>query len=159
YDLLSGVLDGINSEGLTVTLATDNDVFKEMEPSRTAAVGLGELQTLRLLLDTCANVEEAKQTLMATKQYYRYVPVHYLIADRDGNAFVWEYSKSHNKEYIVESPGEPLVMTNFNLNAQLEDGKPPPPEKARRVCKRYAYLREKLATGSLDDKAIRSVHQ
>jgi hypothetical protein len=159
YDLLSGVLDGINSEGLTVTLAQDNDIFNVMEPTRTPGVGLGELQTLRLLLDTCANVEEAKQTLMETKQYYQFVPVHYLIADRNGNAFVWEYSASHNREYIVESPGQPLVMTNFTLHTRLEDGKPPSPEKAKPVCKRYAYLREKLATGSLDDKAIRAFHQ
>jgi hypothetical protein len=159
YDLLSGVLDGINSEGLTVTLAQDNDIFNVMEPTRSPAVGLGELQTLRLLLDTCANVEEAKQALMGTKQYYQFVPVHYLIADRFGNAFVWEYSASHNKEYIIESPGEPLVMTNFTLHTRLEDGKPPSPEKARPVCKRYAYLREKLAKGSLDDKTIRGFHQ
>src|SRR5262245_41741744 len=159
YDLLSGVLDGINSEGLTVTLAQDNDVFDEMEPTREPAVGLGELQTLRLLLDTCANVEEAKQTLMATKQYYQYVPVHYLIADRHGNAFIWEYSKSHNKEYIVESPGEPLMMTNFTLHTRLENGKPPSPDAARSVCTRYAYLRDKLSTGNLDAASVREVHQ
>jgi hypothetical protein len=160
YDFLSGVLDGINSEGLTVTLALDATIYDNgMEPTKAPAVGLGELQTLRLLLDTCANVEEAKQTLMATKQYYQYVPVHYLIADRNGNAFVWEYSKVHNKEYIIESPGEPLVMTNFTLHEQLEDGKPPSPEKARPVCKRYAYLREKLATANLDDKVIRDFHK
>jgi len=161
YDLLSGVLDGINSEGLTVTLAMDDELFSKFpnEPTRGPAVGLGELQTLRLLLDTCATVEEAKQTLLATKQYYQYVPVHYLIADRTGKAFVWEYSESHNKEYVIESPGQPLVMTNFTLHKNLEDGKPPSPDKARGVCKRYAYLREKLAAGNLDDKAIRAFHQ
>ncbi|HEU5181227.1 MAG TPA: C45 family autoproteolytic acyltransferase/hydrolase [Candidatus Polarisedimenticolia bacterium] len=161
YDLLSGVLDGINSEGLTVTLAMDDEIFSggTPEPTREPAVGLGELQTLRLLLDTCATVEEAKQTLMATKQYYQYVPIHYLIADRFGNAFVWEYSQQHNKEYIVESPGQPLIMTNFTLHTRLEDGKPPSPEKARPTCKRYAYLREKLATGKFDDKALRGFHQ
>jgi len=161
YDLLSGVLDGINSEGLTVTLAMDNTLFSKFatEPTRGPAVGLGELQTLRLLLDTCATVEEAKQTLLATKQYYQYIPIHYLIADRTGNAFVWEYSESHNKEYVIESPGQPLVMTNFTLHKQLEDGKPPSPDKARAVCKRYAYLSEKLATQNLDDKVIRGFHQ
>ena len=161
YDLLSGVLDGINSEGLTVTLALDDDIFEkgDMEPTRDPAVGLGELQTLRLLLDTCANVEEAKQALEATKQYYQFVPVHYLIADRNGNAFVWEYSKSHNKEYVIENPGQPLVMTNFTLHTRLEDGKPPSADKARPVCKRYAYLTEKLAGGKLDDKTIRDFHQ
>jgi len=161
YDLLSGVLDGINSEGLTVTLAMDDEQFShgKTEPTRTAAVGLGELQTLRLLLDTCATVEEAKQTLLATKQYYQYVPVHYLIADRYGNAFVWEYSESHNKEYVIESPGQPLVMTNFTLHKQLENGKPPSADKARGTCKRYAYLSEKLATGKLDDNTLRGFHQ
>ena len=161
YDLLSGVLDGINSEGLTVTLAQDNDIFDKStnEPTRGPAVGLGELQTLRLLLDTCASVEEAKQTLMAIKQYYQYVPIHYLIADRTGKAFVWEYSESHNKEYIVENPGQTLVMTNFTLHTRLEDGKPPSAENAKGVCRRYAYLRDKLAAGNLDDKAIRRFHQ
>src|SRR5262245_19844172 len=161
YDLLSGVLDGINSEGLTVTMAMDAEMLDRspVEPTRSAAVGLSELQTMRLLLDTCSTVEEAKQTLMATKQYYQYVPLHYLIADRTGKAFVWEYSESHNKEYVIESPGQPLVMTNFTIHKQLEDGKPPSAEKAKGTCKRYAYLRENLATGKLDDKAIRAVHQ
>jgi len=160
YDLLSGVLDGINSEGLTVTLAMDAQLFeKGREPTRGPAVGLGELQTLRLLLDTCSTVEEAKQALWATKQYYQYVPVHYLIADRLGNAFVWEYSEAHNQEYVIENPGQPLVMTNFTIHKQLENGKPPSAEKARPTCKRYAYLTEKLATEKLDDAKIREVHQ
>jgi predicted choloylglycine hydrolase len=161
YDLLSGVLDGMNSEGLTVTLAMDDEQFSKgkTEPTREPAVGLGELQTLRLLLDTCATVDEAKQTLLATKQYYQYVPVHYLIADRYGNAFVWEYSESHNKEYVIENPGQPLVMTNFTLHKQVVDGRPPSADKARATCKRYAYLTEKLAAGKLDDKAIRGFHQ
>src|ERR1043165_7760255 len=49
YDLLSGVLDGMNSEGLTVALALDADQLKEktMEPTLSPAAGLGELQTLR----------------------------------------------------------------------------------------------------------------
>ena len=161
YDLLSGVLDGMNSEGLTVTMAMDDTLFShgKTEPTIAPAVGLGELQTSRLLLDTCATVEDAKRTLMATKQYYQYVPVHYLIADRHGDAFVWEYSESHNKEYVIDGANEPLVMTNFTMHTQLEGGKAPSAEKARATCKRYAYLREKLATGDLDDDAIRGFHQ
>jgi predicted choloylglycine hydrolase len=160
YDLLSGVIDGINSEGLTVTMAQDNDIFDDgMEPTRQPAVGMGELQIQRLLLDTCANVDEAKEALMATKQYYQYVPVHYLVADRYGNAFVWEYSKNHNKEFIIENPGQPLVMTNFTMHTRLENGHVPTPEKARPVCKRYAYLMEKLSAGHLDDKMIREFHR
>src|SRR4029079_2603866 len=131
YDFLSGVIDGINSEGLTVTMAMDNQIYDEAEPTRGPAVGLGELQTLRLLLDTCATVDDAKQTLMATKQYYQYVPIHYLVADRKGSGRVWEYSEAHNKEDSVQNPGQPLVMTTFTIHKQLEDGKPPSAEKAR----------------------------
>jgi hypothetical protein len=50
-------------------------------------------------------------------------------------------------------------MTNFTLHKQLENGEPPSPEKARATCKRYAYLREKLATGDLDDETIRGFHR
>src|SRR5262249_20275825 len=53
YDLLSGVLDGINSEGLTVTMLADDESYDMfgMEPADNG-VGLGVQQTLRLLLDT-----------------------------------------------------------------------------------------------------------
>ena len=160
YDLLSGVIDGMNSEGLIVTMAMDDEIFeKEMEPSREPGVGLGELQTMRMLLDTCANIEEAKEALLATKQYYQFVPVHYLVADRYGNAFIWEYSRLHNKEYIIENPGKLLVMTNFTIHEHMENGLPPSPDAARPVCKRYAYLTEKLATANLDDKTIREFHE
>jgi predicted choloylglycine hydrolase len=160
YDMLSGVIDGMNSEGLIVTMAMDNEIFqKGTEPTREPAVVLGELQTMRMLLDTCANVDEAKDALMATKQYYQYVPVHYLVADRHGNAFVWEYSPSHNKEFIIENPGKLLVMTNFTIHTRLENGLPPSAATAKPVCKRYAYLTEHLAAGKLDDTTIRGFHQ
>src|SRR5262249_4168603 len=147
YDLLSGVLDGLNSEGLTVTLAMDDEVFQKsaIDPTRGPAVGLGELETLRFLLDTCGNVAQAEEALLQTKQYYAFVPVHYLIADRFGNAFIWEYSTDHNKEYILENPSQPLVMTNFTLNKRLNQGRPPSVEQARAVCRRYCTLTEQLA--------------
>ena len=147
YDLLSGVLDGINSEGLTVTMAMDDELFTggRMEPTLTPSVGMGELQMLRLLLDTAATAQEAKQLLLQTKQYYGFVPVHYLIADRFGNSFVWEYSQAHNKEFIIENPNQPLVMTNFSLNLHLNQSKPPSPEQAANVCKRYSLLTRELA--------------
>ncbi len=163
YDLLSGVLDGMNSEGLTVTMALDDELFTKhpIEPTLTPAVGLGELQTLRLLLDTCATVEEAKQVLLQTKQYYQFVPLHYLIADRHGKSFVWEYSFAHNKEYIIENPGKPLVMTNFSLNQHLNGEKPPSADEAKSVCKRYALLTEKLNTGSgvISEEVLAQTHK
>jgi hypothetical protein len=147
YDMLSGVLDGINSEGLTVALLADDELSQkfQMEPAGFNSVGLGVLQVLRLLLDSCATVEEAKEALLTTKQYYELVPVHYLVADRHGKSFVWEYSHAHNREYIVESPGKALVTTNFSLHSYLEDGRPPSSKRAEKVCPRYCILADKLS--------------
>jgi hypothetical protein len=163
YDLLSGVLDGINSEGLTVALAMDDELFSKypIEPTGGPAVGVGVLQTLRLLLDTCATVDEAKAALLQTKQYYEFVPVHYLIADRFGRSFVWEYSHAHNKEYIIENPDRPLVMTNFSLNRHLDKDRPPSAEQAKSVCRRYCVLSEQFAAakGKMSVEFIKQAHQ
>jgi hypothetical protein len=163
YDLLSGVLDGINSEGLTVSLLADDELMQKfpMEPAGQDAVGLGVLQTLRLLLDTCADVDEAKQVLLMTKQYYEFIPVHYLIADRHGKAFVWEYSHTRNREHIIENPGKPLITTNFSLHRHLEGKGPPSAAKAKAVCARYCTLAERLAgqSGKLTAESIKETHR
>jgi hypothetical protein len=163
YDLLSGVLDGINSEGLTVALLADDELLSKypMEPAGTEGVGLGVLQVLRFLLDTCATVEEAKEALLLTKQYYEFVPVHYLVADRQGKAFVWEYSQAHNKEYIVENSGQPLITTNFSLHRYLEANKPPSVKRAEKVCPRYCALAERLVgqEGKLSVDFLKQTHK
>jgi predicted choloylglycine hydrolase len=163
YDLLSGVMDGINSEGLTVTLLADDELMGkyEMEPAGTTAVGLGVVQMLRMLLDTCASVEEAKEALLTTKQYYELVSVHYLIADRHGKAFVWEYSQAHNRENIIENPDKPLVTTNFSLHRHLDGKTPPSAKTAKQICPRYCELTERLAGRSdkLTADAIKDIHK
>jgi hypothetical protein len=163
YDLLSGVLDGINSQGLTVALLADDELLEKykMEPAGGEGVGLGALQMLRLLLDTCATVEEAKEALLLTKQYYEIVPIHYLIADSHGKSFVWEYSQAHNREYIVENPGQPLITTNFSLHRHMEAGKPPSASAARTVCPRYCKLSERLHhhDGKLTVDYIKETHK
>jgi hypothetical protein len=163
YDLLSGVLDGINSEGLTVALLADDELMAKfpLEPAGQDAVGLGVLQTLRLLLDTCADVGEAKQALLLTKQYYEAIPVHYLVADRHGKAFVWEYSHTRNREHIIEDPGKPLITTNFSLHRHLEGKGPPSAKAAKDVCPRYCALAERIAgqSGKLTVGFIKESHR
>jgi hypothetical protein len=160
YDLLGGVLDGINSEGLTVALLADDELMSggRMEPAGDTGVGLGVLQMLRMLLDSCADVPQAKEALLLSKQYYEFIPVHYIIADRHGNAFVWEYSHAHNREYIVENPGKVLVTTNFSLHRRLDGKGPPSAEGARQVCPRYCALMEKVA-GQADKLTLDAVKE
>jgi hypothetical protein len=163
YDLLSGVLDGINSEGLTVAMLADDELEEKfkMEAAEEGGVGLGVQQVLRMLLDTCANVDEAKEALLLTKQYYEFIPNHYLIADRHGKAFVWEYSQAHNREYVVENPGKPLISTNFSLHRHLEGKEPPSAKAAKAVCPRYCVLAERIgaARGKLTEEFIRETHK
>jgi hypothetical protein len=163
YDMLSGVLDGINSEGLTVAILADDELTQKfkMEQAGPTPVGLGSLQAVRLLLDTCATVEEAKEALLLNKQAYEFLSVHYLVADRHGKSFVWEYSQAHNREYILENPSRPLITTNFSLHRHLEDGKLPTAKGAEKVCPRYCLLSDRLNghEGKLSMDFIKETHK
>jgi len=116
FDLL-GCFDGVNSEGLVVALNADDETTNDYpwEATDRASVGLDVLNVPRLLLDTCANVEEAKRTLLMNKQYYSQIPCHFIIGDRHGDSFVWEYSHTHNREHIIKGGGSPQILTNHLL--------------------------------------------
>jgi hypothetical protein len=163
YDLLSGVLDGVNSEGLTVALLADDETIAKysMEPAGLDAAGLGELQMPRMLLDTCATAEEAKEALLSAKKTYSFLPVHYLVADRHGQAFVWEYSQVRNRDYFIENPDKPLITTNFSLHRHLEGKEPPSAAQVKDVCSRYCKLAERVAKqpGGLTVDFIKESHK
>jgi hypothetical protein len=117
-DLLGACFDGVNSEGLTVSLMADGDPSNPSptDPMGPFRVGINELQVLCLLLDTCANVEEAQLALRLNKQYHVMLSCHYIVADRHGNSFIWEHSHGHNLEHIIEGEGKPQVVTNHPLH-------------------------------------------
>jgi hypothetical protein len=132
-----------------------------IDPAVDGSVGLDDCQVLHFLLDTCANVEEAKEALLLTKQYYSFIPNHYLIADRHGKSFVWEYSHAHNREYIIDDPGRPLISTNFRLHQHLDRHKPPSAKQAQGVCARYCALTERITAerGKLTVDFIKKSHK
>ncbi len=141
FDLLGACLDGINAEGLTVSLMGNVDLQNRClpEPTLQPGVGLYELQVPRLLLDTCATVEEAKRALLLNKQYYWMMPCHYIIGDRQGHSFVWEYSPGHNREYIMDGDGTPQVVTNHPLSLPVRDQ-----DASHESVRRYRMLRERI---------------
>jgi uncharacterized protein (TIGR03067 family) len=162
-DLLSGVLDGINSAGLTVALLADGSERGDpaAEPAFDTGVGLGTFQMQRYLLDTCATTAEAKEALLTTKQYYEVIRCKFLVADRHGTAFIWELSPAANREHILETPGKPLITTNFSLHRHLEGGNLPSAEHAKAICDRYSALAECVGkqTGKFTSDAVKAVHQ
>jgi Acyl-coenzyme A:6-aminopenicillanic acid acyl-transferase len=125
FDLLGGTLEGFNSAGLVVAILANNDATAELGPKldphlgAMQVVGLHELAAMRLLLDTCATVAEAKESLLTMKQYYRFIPLHYLIADRTGRSFIYESSTGRNVQHIIDGDGRPQVLTNFQLHKHL----------------------------------------
>jgi predicted choloylglycine hydrolase len=122
FDTLSGTLDGINSAGMAVAIMADEEAIAELgpqleiHPGAPRAIGLHELQVMRLLLDTCATVDEAKEALLTIKQYYHFVPNHYIIADRAGHSFIYESSTGRNVQHIIDGAGQPQMVTNFQVH-------------------------------------------
>jgi len=115
FDLMGGVLDGINSEGLTVAILAEEESIQKhgMEPAN--GVGLHELLSMRYLLDNCKDVEEAKEAMLYLKHYYSFIPCHYIIADRQGRSFIFEFSGVRNRTFVIDGDG-PQCVTNHLIS-------------------------------------------
>jgi penicillin V acylase-like amidase (Ntn superfamily) len=111
FDLLSGLIDGINSEGLAVAILAESESVSKVGREVSNEVGLGELSSMRYLLDNCKNVEEAKEAMLTMKHFYSFIPCHYIIADRWGKSFIFEFSPNRNRSYIMDGQG-PQCITN-----------------------------------------------
>ncbi|MSR63168.1 MAG: hypothetical protein EXS08_12060 [Planctomycetes bacterium] len=114
FDLL-GVLDGVNSQGLTVALLADDELttLGKARPSRGVQAGFDVLQVGRFLLDTCKDVPQAEAALRGAKLYYASIPCHYLVADASGRSFVWENAIDLSGGHVIEGDGGPQVTTNY----------------------------------------------
>ncbi len=155
FDILSGTLDGINSAGLVVSILADNEAMWELGPKLEPhlgpqrAIGLHELAVMRLLLDTCATVAEAEETLLTIKQYYRLVPLHYIVADKAGHSFVFENSTGRNVQHVIEGTGQPQLITNHQLykhpTPETIPGGPPRLEDVTSFW-RYRQLSDRIAS-------------
>jgi Acyl-coenzyme A:6-aminopenicillanic acid acyl-transferase len=112
-DMLSGAWDGINAQGLCVFGLVDLGRPKNtVLTSGSRVIGLHPPQIMRLLLDTCANAEEAKVAMLENRIYDVAQGIHYLVADRHGNSFIFEVNHLDQQAYITENQGKPQVMTN-----------------------------------------------
>jgi hypothetical protein len=154
YDLLGGCMDGVNAKGLTVAILADDAARDKAEPTMTMQAGLSEIEVSRFLLDTCATVDEAKSALMSVKQYYSFLPCHYIIGDRGGHSFVWEYSSAHNREYVTDGGGRPQAVTNHLLckygNLEAMPKEPNPAGTFNRLRRLYEEIERAGGKHSLE---------
>lgn len=163
---LDGCTEGINEAGLCVVLLLA-EVADSEPPSAPIGpqVGLNVTQVPRFLLDTCENVEQAKQALLAAKHYNQGVPCHYVVADASGQAFVWERGKA-DTEYVLPAAGGALCATNHLLHAYPDVDDLPPDNmrsfqtyaRARTLAKHTAApLSAHTLRDTLDAVAMRAV--
>lgn len=114
-ELLNGVLDGVNSRGLTVSYLADPTLEEAALKDLTRPVGLSANQMLRLLLDTCATVEEAKIALLTNKLFMPIEGCHFLVTDAEGNSVVAELSEKDFSMNFTDGGGKLQVMTNHSV--------------------------------------------
>jgi hypothetical protein len=145
FDLF-GVVDGINSEGLTVALLADDELTAtgRARPSDPRA-GFDVLQVGRFLLDTCKDAAEAEAALRSAQLYYRRIPCHYLVADRHGRAFIWENALDLAGEHVIESDGSPLVSTNYLQHLHPDPDALPPDRDPQGLFGRQRTLLARMA--------------
>jgi predicted choloylglycine hydrolase len=108
---LDGAMEGVNEHGLAVALLIADAETVSAPVDAGPQVGLANAQLPRFLLDTCATAAEALDALLGAKQYDLGVPLHYLVGDRSGDAFVWERGPGGD-EHAVRLGGGALCVTN-----------------------------------------------
>jgi hypothetical protein len=120
---LDGCMEGVNEHGLAVALLVADAEHTGPPVEAGPQVGLNPVQLPRFVLDTCEDAEQAKRALLAAKQYDLGTPLHYLIADPAGRAFVWERGDG-GVEHVVEPDGGSLCVTNHPLHRPADPGAP-----------------------------------
>lgn len=124
FEYLGGVLDGVNSEGLVVAILAEEESGKNVGREPGNEVGMHELMGMRFLLDNCKNVEEAKKALLSLKHYYSFIPCHYIVGDRSGKSFIFEFSPTRNRNYIIDGDGPQCVTNHLVYHHQKIDENP-----------------------------------
>jgi Acyl-coenzyme A:6-aminopenicillanic acid acyl-transferase len=152
---LDGCMEGINEHGLGVVLNLA-DAENASEPVDAGPqVGVSSGQLLRFLLDTCRTAEEAKAALLDAKQYDLGVPLHYIVADVSGAAFVWERG-SGGDEHIVETDGGALCLTNHPVCRHSDPtALPDDTEESLLTYQRYRIISERSAGTDLSAARMR----
>jgi hypothetical protein len=84
------------------------------DPTFAPAVGLSEIEFCRFVLETCESVDDALDAVQLARHYYFLHPQHFLVADRDGRAFVYEFAAGHNTEHVTWAD-DLQIVTNHML--------------------------------------------
>lgn len=150
---LDGCMEGVNEHGLAVALLIADAENGGAPIDAGPQVGLGSAQLPRFLLDTCANAAEAVDALYAAKQYDLGAPLHYLVADARGDAFVWERGPGGD-EHVVRAVDGALCVTNHPLH-RYRGSLPEDTVETMLTYQRYRTISERSAGTGLSAARMR----
>ncbi|RBM21031.1 peptidase C45, acyl-coenzyme A - 6-aminopenicillanic acid acyl-transferase [Prauserella sp. PE36] len=153
---LDGCMEGVNEHGLTVALLIADAEAAGAPVDAGPQVGLGSTQLPRFVLDTCATAEQARMALLGAKQYDLGAPLHYLVADASGDAFVWERGPGGD-EHIVDAGSAALCVTNHYLHRHPDPANLPEDNaETMETYQRYRSLHRWNEKGELSGPALRA---
>ncbi|MCG5219407.1 C45 family autoproteolytic acyltransferase/hydolase [Streptosporangium sp. KLBMP 9127] len=154
---LDGCMEGINEHGLAVALLLADAESVSAPVDAGPQVGLSSVQLPRFLLDTCATAAEAADALLAAKQYDLGTPLHYLVADPSGDAFIWERGPGGD-EHVVRIDGGALCATNHLVHRHRDPAALPADNAGTALTyQRYRTISELSAGTDLSGERMREV--
>ena len=114
-DLLNGVIDGINSKGLSVSSFADNNMTKLVTNVK-KITGMTHNQLVRQILDSASNIEEAKQIIQSHTDIEMVLDaMHFLITEKSGKALIAEMDNKNNWHFTESNGKEPVPITNHQV--------------------------------------------
>jgi hypothetical protein len=136
--------DGLNEYGLAVGMAALPDVYLDDASYYPLKPMIGSIGIIRQVLDHARDVGEALEIFREYNIDFRGgPPIHYLLADRKGEAVLIEFYQGEMKTLPNETPWH-LATNHLRTNAQGDGG-----------CWRYRTLSERLTSlsGELNAQA------
>ncbi len=110
-DLMNG-WGGMNSEGIFAEALVDHNCPKVAIPAKLdASSGLNGMQLVRLVLDNCKNIDEAKIAILNNKWYFEQNGLHFQVGDSLGNSFICEFDENF-MVHFTDNITKIQVLTN-----------------------------------------------
>ena len=113
YCLYHWVVDGINEKGLSINCASNGEEYRwEESYPQQPAVFSGHMA--RIVMDTCATVDEAIEMIGSTRIWFPNEGLHWIIADASGKSVVVEFDLNRNM-VVLDRDASYELMTNTAL--------------------------------------------
>jgi choloylglycine hydrolase len=123
--------DGMNEHGLTVGMAAVPEAEAPVDPEK---ITIGEIRVLRMVLDYAKDVEEAIDLIQSYNVRVDEPPIHYLLADRNGNSVIIEFVEG--EMIVYRNDREWQIITNFIMTGSDAPQSAP--------CNRYDTVHQRL---------------